>query len=114
MLFVSVSNVRDSRPNTSTSAGRGSLVKDPPGTASELWQSRLPHFYQCLSEETLKSVGRFYMACARGTVPTRGRGGGGGVNVQPAVDCTALRKDALLPCEIRRWVAAAIIRRSVE
>ena len=113
MLFVSVSNVRDSRPNTSTSAGRGSLVKDPCGTASELWQSRLPHFCQCLSEETPKYVGRFYMACARGTQCPYGDGGGG-VNVQPAVDCTALRKDALLLCEIRRWVAADVIRRSVE
>ena len=29
--------------------------------ASELWQFRLPRFCQCLSEETLKAIGPFYL-----------------------------------------------------
>ena len=36
--------------------------------ASELWQFRLPRFAKCLSEDTLKAVGPFYMLSMPGEV----------------------------------------------
>ena len=36
--------------------------------ASELWQFRLPMLCQCLSEETLKAVGHFYLMSMPGEV----------------------------------------------
>ena len=35
---------------------------------SELWQFRLPRFTMCLSEETLKAVGPFYLVSMPGEV----------------------------------------------
>ena len=44
------------------------LGSNPRRAASELWQFRSPHFWQCLSEETLKAVGPFYLVSISGEV----------------------------------------------
>ena len=54
----------------------------PPTAVSKLWQLRSPHICLCLSEETPKSGGPFYLESISGEVnhPTQG------VNVQSVVD----------------------------
>ena len=47
---------------------RGVLGSNPGTATSELWQYRLPHFANCLSENTLKAIGPVLSGvCARGS-----------------------------------------------
>ena len=65
---------------------RGSI---PPTAVSELRQFRSPHICLCLSEETLKAGGPFYLVFMPGGVkdPTQG------VNVSPILDLLTFGND---------------------
>ena len=67
--------------------GDGGLI--PPTAISKLRQFRLPHICLCLSEETLKADGPFYLVSMPGEVkdPTQR------VNVKPVVDSPILERD---------------------
>ena len=53
---------------------RGEGGSIPPTAISKLWQFRSPHICLCLSEETLKAGGPFYLVAMPGgvKVPTQG------------------------------------------
>ena len=63
---------------------RGVLGSSPGRAASELWQFRLTHLQLCISRETIKAVGPFYLVSMPGEVkdPTQ---------VCPVVDSTTLK-----------------------
>ena len=69
---------------------RGDGGSIPPAAVSKLRQFRSPHICLCLSEETLKAGGPFYLVSVPGEVkdPTQG------VNVQPVVDPLILEKNS--------------------
>ena len=70
--------------------GRGDGGSIPPATISKLRQFGSPHVANlCLSEETLKAGGPFYLVSMPGEIkdPTQG------VNVQTEVDSLILEKD---------------------
>ena len=60
----------------------------PPTAVSKLMQFRSPHICLCLSEETLKAGGPFYLVSIPGEVkdPTKG------LNVQPIVNSLILER----------------------
>ena len=68
---------------------RGDGGSIPPTAISKLRQFRSPHICLCLSEETLKAIGPFYLVSMPGEVkyPTQG------VNVYPVVDSLILEKN---------------------
>ena len=69
----------------SVNRGDGGLI--PPTAVSNLRQFRSPHI-ACLSEETLKAYGPFYLVSVPGEVkyPTQG------VNVEPVMDSLILER----------------------
>ena len=73
-------------PRTVNRGDGGSI---PPTAVSKLRQFLSPHICLCLSEETLKAGGPFYLVSMPGEVkdPTQG------VNVQTVVDSLTLDKD---------------------
>ena len=57
---------------------RGDGGSIPPTAVSKLRQFRSPHMCLCLSEETLKADGPFYLVSMPGEIKDLIRGGGGG------------------------------------
>ena len=68
---------------------RGDAGSIPAAAVSKLRQFRSPHICLCLSEETLKAGGPFYLVSVPGEVkdPTQG------VNVQPSPMCNLILED---------------------
>ena len=84
---MSVKEERWSRGNRTVNRGDGGPI--PPTAVSKLRQFRSPHICLCLSEETLKVGGPFYLV----SMPEEVKDPTQGVNALPVVDSLILEKD---------------------